>query len=124
MDQNLAPWTEEILFLNGDSFFKDLSQAIFTAKISIHLETYIFDQDQLGNRILQLLAETAARGVQVRLLLDGVGSSQWRHEDAQECASRDQFDQDAGGAGGKNEPARVVRDLALWQPICSWLDAA
>ena len=21
-------------------------------------------------------------------------------------------------------PARVVRDLALWQPICSWLDAA
>ena len=88
MDQNLAPWTEEILFLNGDSFFKDLSQAIFTAKISIHLETYIFDQDQLGNRILQLLAETAARGVQVRLLLDGVGSSQWRHEDAQEWRRR------------------------------------
>jgi cardiolipin synthase len=72
-----AEWTEEIVFNTGDAFFENLIQSIALAKTSIHLETYIFDLDVLGLQILNLLSEAGERGVQVRLMLDGVGASNW-----------------------------------------------
>jgi cardiolipin synthase len=73
-------WIDETIFNQGDDFFAAFEQAIQKAKQSIHVETYIFDLDTLGLKILDLLARAAKRGVQVKLLLDGIGSSEWNNE--------------------------------------------
>ena len=55
---------DEIIYSNGDSFMEDLHSAISRAQKTIHLETYIFDQDPSGKRLLEQLVQAAGRGVQ------------------------------------------------------------
>lgn len=59
---------------DGEQAFQALCEAIREAKIYIHLEYYIFQDDETGRRLLSLLAEQARAGVEVRLLVDAVGS--------------------------------------------------
>ncbi len=73
----MHPWQSEIIYTSGDAYFADLLQAINSAKISILFEVYIFNPDQLGQRILQALGEAAKRHVPVVLRTDGVGSLLW-----------------------------------------------
>jgi len=73
-------WREETVFNDGDSFFERFCASIEGAQTRVDLETYIFDLDVLGLRILDLLAKAVRRGVKVRLLIDGVGGSQWTRE--------------------------------------------
>ncbi|MYM62299.1 phosphatidylserine/phosphatidylglycerophosphate/cardiolipin synthase family protein [Pseudomaricurvus sp. HS19] len=65
----------EQLFDGGDSYFRQLLQELATARHSIDIEVYIFQLDTLGEKILQALVDAARRGVRVRLLMDGIGSS-------------------------------------------------
>ena len=74
---------EESVIHNGDQYFDELCLALSKAKKSIHLETYIFNRDKLGQQLLTLLVRAAARGVRVQLLMDGVGSSQWTFKEAE-----------------------------------------
>ncbi len=74
-------WQEEVVFHEGDLYFADLIKSLEGAKKSIELETYIFDHDALGALVLKALCDAARRGVRVRLLLDGVGSSNWSFAD-------------------------------------------
>jgi cardiolipin synthase len=74
-------WKEETLYQDGDSFFDSIFDSIRSARHAISIETYIFDRDPLGFRILHALSDAADRGVKVRLLLDGAGCSEWDHED-------------------------------------------
>ena len=60
---------------DGDYFFRCLETAIDTATLSIDLEFYIFAGDGIGKRFFEALERAAARGVAVRLLVDGVGSA-------------------------------------------------
>lgn len=62
------------LLVNGEEKFPELFRCIRTARHHIHLEYYIFEPDELGTRLLALLGEKAAAGVQVRLLVDDFGS--------------------------------------------------
>jgi cardiolipin synthase len=41
---------------------------------TIHITAFILGRDTTGRRLVRLLAESARRGVRVRLLLDSVGS--------------------------------------------------
>ena len=75
-------WEEETLFTEGDPFFTDILKAIQVAKQTIKIETYIFELDSLGKKILEALSEAADRGVSVKLLLDGAGCSEWNADDA------------------------------------------
>lgn len=59
---------------SGNDFFDSLETIINTAKHTIHLQTYIFDEDETGNRISDALIAAASRGVQVFVVLDGYGS--------------------------------------------------
>lgn len=59
---------------NGVEIFPAMLAAIHAAKKSVHLEAYIFWSDSVGARFRDALAATARRGVEVRVLLDGVGS--------------------------------------------------
>jgi cardiolipin synthase A/B len=72
-----AEWTGEKLFFDGESFFSELVKAIDEAQSSVNLETYIFDDDPIGKRLEDALIRAAKRGVNVRLLVDGIGSSAW-----------------------------------------------
>jgi cardiolipin synthase len=78
----MSRWTEEKIFADGDSFFESLLDAIQKARVSIDLQTYIFSNDPLGERILAALKSAANRKVQIRLLLDGIGSYSWTEQDA------------------------------------------
>lgn len=71
------PWESEKLYHDADLYFYDLLTAIKDAKETITLESFIFARDLLGMKICQALCEAAQRGVKVRLLIDGVGSSHW-----------------------------------------------
>lgn len=73
-------WEEEKLFIDGDSYFSFLLEAIAHARSSIFMETYIFENDLMGERILTALRAASDRGVDVRLLVDGVGSADWISE--------------------------------------------
>ena len=59
---------------NGQAAFDAILSALSSAKKFIHLQYYIFDEDEIGNRILDMLKEKAARGVEVRMIVDDVGS--------------------------------------------------
>ncbi len=67
---------EELIF-DGDIWFRRLEEAIAGASSFVHLESYILEDDQVGQRILSALLSAAERGVSVRLLVDGVGSMDW-----------------------------------------------
>jgi cardiolipin synthase A/B len=55
-------WTDSnslVLLQNGVEFFPALCAAINTAKISVHLETYIFCLDRTGRLVLECLEDAA-----------------------------------------------------------------
>jgi len=58
----------------GAEYFPALELAIASAKTSIYLEVYIFANDSIGERISQALCTAAKRGVDVRVIVDWVGS--------------------------------------------------
>lgn len=54
--------------------FGAIFEAIKKARHHIHLEYYIFANDKIGNQMKNLLMEKARQGVQVRVIIDDVGS--------------------------------------------------
>jgi cardiolipin synthase len=58
---------------NGDEAYPPMLAAIAAAQFSIGLSSYIFRDDQWGGRFIEALADAKARGVAVRVLIDGVG---------------------------------------------------
>jgi len=59
---------------DGDAFFGALEESVRAAKHHIHMEYYIWEPDAVGTHFRDLLAEAAARNVEVRVLYDSVGS--------------------------------------------------
>lgn len=62
-----------VLLRNGAEYFPALLQAIDGAEFEIHLQTYIYEVDDVGRTVADALKRAAARGVSVCLLLDGFG---------------------------------------------------
>jgi cardiolipin synthase A/B len=62
------------MYIEGNDKFEDLLKSIKEAKKFIHLEYYIIKNDNIGNKMIQALTEKAMQGVEVRLLLDGMGN--------------------------------------------------
>src|SRR5690606_20470534 len=60
---------------NGENKFKLLLADLKMAKNSIHMEYYIFRDDNIGMQIIDILCDKAKEGVKVRLSIDDVGSS-------------------------------------------------
>lgn len=61
-------------FQNGDAAYPQMLEAIAKAKSSIALSSYIFNRDTAGIRFVKALEEAGARGVEIRVLVDAVGS--------------------------------------------------
>lgn len=70
---------EVSIFTDGYEFVSTLLYNIGQAQDHIHLDTYIIEDDPLGNLVADALIDKARQGVEVRLLYDDVGC--WRVKD-------------------------------------------
>ncbi|MDR9499419.1 MAG: cardiolipin synthase [Hydrogenovibrio sp.] len=59
---------------SAETLWPAFEQRLKQARHSICLQTYIFELDDTGQRLADLLAEKARAGLEVKLLLDSVGS--------------------------------------------------
>lgn len=62
------------LMIQGENAFPKVFEAIDGAKDHINMSYYIFSDDKLGNQMVDKLIAAKERGVEVRVMLDGVGS--------------------------------------------------
>jgi cardiolipin synthase len=63
-----------MLLFDGPATMREMMAAARAATSSINLETYIFDQDEVGNQFADLLIEKQRQGVQVNIMVDAVGA--------------------------------------------------
>lgn len=75
------------LIRGGKPYFERLEELIQTSSHSIHLQFYIFENDETGDRIIQKLKSAAARGVQVYVHLDAYASAGLTNRRATEMRS-------------------------------------
>ncbi|MEJ0089179.1 MAG: phospholipase D-like domain-containing protein [Limisphaerales bacterium] len=75
VERPLMPGNKIQPLLNGDEAFPAMLAAIASAKKSVSLTSYIFDNDPSGNRFIDALRRaTEERGVEVRVLVDAAGT--------------------------------------------------
>ncbi len=63
------------MLINGEQKFKLLIKDLDKAVNHIHLEYYIFEEDKIGNEIINKLVEKSNEGVVIRFIYDDVGSN-------------------------------------------------
>lgn len=59
---------------NGDEAFPAMLAAIDAATSRINFETYVFKDGEIGDRFVEALGRAARRGVEVRVVIDPIGS--------------------------------------------------
>ncbi|MEA2239227.1 MAG: hypothetical protein QOC81_3951 [Thermoanaerobaculia bacterium] len=64
---------------NGIEIFPSMLSAIRAAKRTVNLEFYIYWDGEIGRKFAEALAERARAGVEVKIILDAVGSAQMSH---------------------------------------------
>ncbi len=62
------------LYQGGGEAFEEMEAAIAAAEHHVHVEFFIFRDDELGQRATAALVKKAREGVEVRVIVDGVGS--------------------------------------------------
>lgn len=67
-------------FYDGQSKFDALFEDIRNAKHHVHLLYYIVKSDKISTKLVNLLCEKAAEGVEIRFLIDHVGGRQLSHK--------------------------------------------
>jgi cardiolipin synthase A/B len=70
----LIPGNKIDMLQNGDAYFAEMLKAIRAARKTINFEAFILYSDAVGEQFRDALCERARAGVEVRVLLDGIGS--------------------------------------------------
>ncbi len=65
------------LLQNGDEYFPAMLEAIHSARKTVNFEAYIVYSDAIGRQFRDAFIERAHAGIEVRVLLDGIGSG-WK----------------------------------------------
>mgnify|MGYP000014579851 CR=1 FL=1 len=73
-DSPLVLGNRALLLQDGPATYEAMFSAIRKARDHINLETYIFEDGEIGSRFAALLLEKQAAGVQVNLIYDSVGN--------------------------------------------------
>src|SRR2546426_10343220 len=60
---------------NGTQFYPAMRDAILAAEASVNLEAYIFQQGEVADVLIDAMVKRSKAGVEVRLVLDSIGSS-------------------------------------------------
>ena len=68
------------LLRSGEQYFARCEEVIENARHFIHFQTYIVDDDETGNRIVNALIRASERGVRVYFLLDAYGGGSFTKE--------------------------------------------
>ncbi len=76
----LLPGNSIETLIDGDQTYPAMIDAICRAERSVALLSYIFDSDRAGDRFLKALVDANNRGVQVRVLIDDIGSRYSRQD--------------------------------------------
>lgn len=82
---------EVALLCSGEEAYHALLQTLRMARHQIHIATFILSLDPVGKSIVAILEEKAKEGIQVRLLLDGLGSFwtfRWRLKDLRQAGAK------------------------------------
>ena len=66
------------LLVNGENKFPEVLKALNEAKSHIHIEYYIYEDDEIGTEIGNILIKKAQEGLAVRFIYDDFGSSSIR----------------------------------------------
>ena len=69
----LLPGNQVDTLINGEQAYPAMLESITAARHHILLSTYLLDHDDTGQAFTQALAQAVARGVAVRVLIDGFG---------------------------------------------------
>ena len=62
------------IHVDGEAYFTRLIDVVSSAKKSVDLQTYIFDNDDYAVKIAELLKRRSNEGLEIRILLDGFGT--------------------------------------------------
>ncbi|MFK7990812.1 MAG: cardiolipin synthase [Sandaracinaceae bacterium] len=93
------------VYTDGKSKYAALEAAIARAEHHVHLEYYIWEPDTVGTRLRDALCRRAKDGIEVRVLVDGFGSSK----------AHDRFWRPLRDAGGDVRRFNAF-SLARWRP--------
>lgn len=63
------------VYHHGGDFYEALLRDIYAAQSDIHIETYIFEDDEVFTRLTKALIQKRQEGLDVRLIYDALGSS-------------------------------------------------
>ena len=80
------PWRRANAFellVDGKAYFPRMLDAIHRAQRYVLLEIYLFESGAVANRFIATLIAAAARGVQIKLLVDAFGAAKLQAEDRQ-----------------------------------------
>ncbi|SHH50778.1 cardiolipin synthase [Anaerosphaera aminiphila DSM 21120] len=69
------------MYSDGREMFKKLFEDIEAAEKSVYFESYIFKSDGLGTELMNLLKKKSREGVEVLLLVDGMGARNLKQKD-------------------------------------------
>jgi cardiolipin synthase len=72
--RHIEPGNAVRILANGDEAYPEMLAAIAGAQHSIGLSSYIMRADSIGGRFVDALQAARARGVEVRVIVDGIGS--------------------------------------------------
>jgi cardiolipin synthase len=73
-DSPLTTGNHVVLLQDGPSTYQAMLAAMLGARDHINLETYILDDDEVGQRFAEVLIEKQRQGVQVNLIRDSAGT--------------------------------------------------
>ena len=62
------------LHVDGETALRELLALLGQARRKVEIEIFLFRDDAVGERIAAVLSDAASRGVEVRVLLDGLGT--------------------------------------------------
>lgn len=77
LNRDLSPLTKNNsvkILQNGEEKFPALLEALENARNHIHIEYYIYEEDDIGSQIADVLKRKVSEGVTARMIVDGVGS--------------------------------------------------
>lgn len=77
LNDSMSPLTSKNavkLLVNGENKFPEVLEAIKSAKHHVHIEYYIFEDDEIGNALAEAMIAKAKEGVKVRFIYDDFGS--------------------------------------------------
>jgi cardiolipin synthase len=75
------------ILTNGAQFYPAMRDAIRAAEVSINLEAYIFQPGDAADMLTDAMLERAKAGVEVRVVLDAIGSSRLRNTTARRLSA-------------------------------------